>query len=94
MSQKSHQFIRHGRKLGFSLESIRELLSLVDDPTQSCASADRIAKNHLQKVETQIGRLEALRTELTHIIDQCEGGEIDTCRIIDALASPIDQHDG
>ena len=84
-------FIRHGRKLGFSLESIGELLSLVDDPTQSCDSADRIAKNHLQKVETQIARLESLRAELTHIIEQCGGGQIDSCRIIEALATSLDQ---
>jgi hypothetical protein len=67
-------------------------LSLADDPTQSCASVDRIARIHLRKVETQIGRLEALRAELSDIIDQCEGGEIDTCRIVDALASPMDYH--
>ena len=33
-------FIRHSRQLGFSLDSIRELLDLSDNPSQSCAEAD------------------------------------------------------
>ena len=37
-------FIRHARDLGFQLEAIRDLLSLTDDPSQSCAAADAIAK--------------------------------------------------
>ena len=37
-------FIRHARDLGFTLEAIRDLLSLSDRPDQSCAAADAIAK--------------------------------------------------
>ncbi|MHC2523855.1 DNA-binding transcriptional MerR regulator [Rhizobium leguminosarum] len=32
-------FIRHARELGFEIEAIRTLLTLQDDPHQSCASA-------------------------------------------------------
>lgn len=37
-------FIRHSRQLGFSLEAVRDLLKLADNPSQSCDAADRIAK--------------------------------------------------
>ena len=40
-------FIRHARELGFSLDAIRELLDLSDNPNRSCADADAIAQANL-----------------------------------------------
>ena len=57
-------FIRHARDLGFTLEAIRDLLSLSDKPDQSCAAADAIAKAQLREVESRILRLTALKAEL------------------------------
>src|SRR6187402_3801661 len=37
-------FIRHARELGFEVDAIRTLLTLQDDPLQTCASADAIAR--------------------------------------------------
>jgi DNA-binding transcriptional MerR regulator len=37
-------FIRHGRQLGFSLESVRTLLALADEPERDCANVDAIAR--------------------------------------------------
>ena len=39
-AQERLAFIRHARDLGFTLEAIRDLLSLSDRPDQSCAAAD------------------------------------------------------
>ncbi|TBN38310.1 MerR family transcriptional regulator [Paracoccus subflavus] len=78
-------FIRHARELGFSLEAIRDLLSLSDKPDQSCAAADAIAKAQLQAVQARIARLRALQTELHRMIDQCACGTIRDCRVIETL---------
>lgn len=78
-------FIRHARALGFSLEAIRDLLSLSDKPDQSCAAADAIAKAQLQAVQARIARLRALQTELHRMIDQCACGTIRDCRVIETL---------
>ncbi len=78
-------FIRHARALGFSLEAIRELLSLSDDPEQSCAAADAIARRQLDQVTRRIAQLEALRAELGRMIEQCRGGRISDCRVIEVL---------
>lgn len=78
-------FIRHARELGFSLESIRDLLSLSDRPDQPCAAADAIAKAQLQAVQARIARLKALETELHRMIDQCACGTIKDCRVIETL---------
>ena len=41
------RFITRGRELGFSLEEIRSLLTLSDDPALSCHDVDQLARHHL-----------------------------------------------
>ena len=79
-------FIRHGRDLGFPLEAIRELLSFQDEPEQDCAEADRLARQHLQDVESRLRRLQALKDELERIVSACKGGAIGDCRVMACLA--------
>lgn len=79
-------FIRHSRELGFSLDAIRTLLDLSDDPNRSCEQADRIARHHLQDVNTRIESLAVLKAELERMIRQCRRRKIADCRIIEVLA--------
>lgn len=78
-------FIRHSRQLGFSLEAIRELLGLCDDPSRSCAEADVIARRQLAQVEKRIKRLRVLRKELLRMVAECEGNSVADCKIIEVL---------
>jgi DNA-binding transcriptional MerR regulator len=80
------RFIRHGRELGFDLNAIRELLSLTDRPESCCERADGIARTQLAAVERRIRRLEALRAELERMIQECTGGRVAECRVIEVLA--------
>ncbi len=79
-------FIRHARDLGFSLEAIRDLLSLSDNPDQPCAAADAIARAQLAEVESRLARLAALKTELERMVVQCAGDRISDCRVIEVLS--------
>ena len=78
-------FVRHARQLGFSLEAIRELLSLSDSPYKSCGEVDGIARRQLQHVEQRIARLKALQTELARMVDECAGGSVGDCRVLQVL---------
>ncbi|PHQ83494.1 MAG: MerR family transcriptional regulator [Thalassobium sp.] len=78
-------FIRHARQLGFTLEAIRELLDLSDDPEKPCDEADQIARRQLLQVEQRIARLEALRTELERMVHECSGGNTADCRVLEVL---------
>lgn len=78
-------FVRHARELGFPLEEIRDLLSLSDQPDQSCAAADAIARAQLTAVRARITRLRALETELERMVAQCAHGTIADCRVIEVL---------
>ena len=79
-------FVRHSRELGFSLDRIREILALSDDPSHSCEEVDQIARSHLQEVESKIKRLHSMRMELKRMINQCAGNQVADCRIIEVLS--------
>jgi DNA-binding transcriptional MerR regulator len=79
-------FIQHCRELGFPQAAIRELLELSDHPDQSCEAVTDIARSHLSEVNRRIARLVALRAELEGMIDNCSGGRIEKCHIVEALA--------
>lgn len=79
-------FIRHARELGFEVEEIRALLTLQQDPSQSCEAADRIARGHLADVERRIASLMALKAELERMIEGCSHGRLADCKVIEVLA--------
>jgi Cu(I)-responsive transcriptional regulator len=85
-------FIRHARELGFEVEAIRTLLVLQDNPNQSCAAADSLAREHLVEVDARIARLNALRDELTRMVDECACGRVSQCRVIETLATTTHGH--
>ncbi len=79
-------FIRHARELGFAIEAIRALLSLQDDPSRPCGTADAIAKARLAEVKQRIRSLTALKAELELMVEGCRHGEVAKCRVIEVLA--------
>ncbi len=78
-------FVRHARQLGFSLQDIREMLGMADQPQQSCEEVDMIARRQLREVEQRMVRLKALRKELKRMIVGCSGNSIAECRILQIL---------
>ena len=79
-------FIRHARELGFEGAAIRTLLTLQDDPSQPCATADAIARARLIEVEQRIASLTALKAELEVMVEGCRHGRLAECRVIEVLA--------
>ena len=79
-------FIRHARELGFEVDAIRTLLALQDNPDQSCATADSIAKARLAEVNQRIRSLLALKAELEIMVEGCNHGHVSNCRVIEILA--------
>lgn len=78
-------FIRRARDLGFTLEQVRALLDLTDDPRGSCAEVDRIVVEHLAEVDRKLAALQALRKELAERLECCVGPSTDECAVIGGL---------
>jgi len=80
-------FIRRARDLGFTLEQVRDLLRLADNPRESCAEVDVLAASHVAEVDRKIADLRALRTELVERLDSCRRSTVADCRVMEVLAS-------
>jgi len=82
------RFITRGRDLGFSLEEIRSLFRLAQDPELSCCEVDQLARQHLCDIQARITDLQRMANELERTIGACHGGERGTCTILETLRQP------
>lgn len=80
-------FIKRSRDLGFTLDQVRDLLRLADDPRGSCAEVDAMAVQHIDEIDRKLADLHALRDEIARW-GQCDATTIADCRLIEALSSP------
>jgi MerR family transcriptional regulator, mercuric resistance operon regulatory protein len=83
--QRRLRFILRGRELGFSIEELRSLLSLVDSNTYTCGEIHDLTVDHLGTVRRKIADLNRLERTLSGISDACEGSEVPDCPVIDSL---------
>ncbi len=85
-------FIRRCRDFGFSIDQVRELVGLVDEPDRPCVEVRDIAASHLQQVRAKLDELRQLETSLSAIVcgcdDACAGGSAVDCTILEDLAVP------
>jgi DNA-binding transcriptional MerR regulator len=68
-------FIRGAQRLGLRLEDIGNLLTIRDTGTCPCEPAADFLAQRLVEVDTQIRRLETLRTEMTAMLQALPAGD-------------------
>jgi Cu(I)-responsive transcriptional regulator len=85
-------FIRRCRDFGFSIEQVRELVGLVDQPERPCVEVRDIASVHLAAVQKKLAELQALESSLSAFVvscnSACAGGASLDCTILEDLARP------
>jgi Cu(I)-responsive transcriptional regulator len=85
------RFVKRARDLGFSLDSIRQLLELWANRRRSSAKVKQIALEHIAELKDQIARAESMLHALQRLADSCRGDERETCPILDDLARPMER---
>lgn len=78
-------FVMRARKLGFSLNEVRDLLTLVDRGMHTCAEVENVATHHLEHVRSRIDDLRRIESELSRTVANCSGDQVPDCAVIDAL---------
>ena len=78
-------FVRRSRELGFTIQEVRELLSLVDGKRYTCDEVQALTLDHLADVKQKMADLRRLERVLKNMAAQCSGGKVPECPIIDAL---------
>lgn len=78
-------FIKRARRLGFSVEEVRDLLDLWRDTRRSSAAVKAVAARHLEVLERKIAELKSMRQILADLIERCQGDDRPDCPILDDL---------
>ncbi len=80
------RFIREAKELGFTLNEIKELLSLKLDPASSCGNVKDRAEVKIADIEEKIRTLQRMKRALVKLTKACSGdGPTSECPILESL---------
>ena len=80
------QFIQRAKEIGFTLNEIKELLSLRVDPDTNCEDVRARAEGKIADIEDKIRTLQRMKKALIRLTQECcEKGGGSECPILDAL---------
>lgn len=87
------RFVKRARTLGFSLEQIRDLLSLWQDQKRASADVKAIAEGHVADLDQRIVELTQMRDTLVHLASSCHGDDRPDCPILLGLSGVMGMPD-
>lgn len=80
------RFIRQSRALGFSIDQIRDLLSLWLNRSRPSRRVKALAQAHIEELEEKLQELQAMKSTLEHLVHCCHGDDRPDCPILEELA--------
>lgn len=84
-------FVRRCREFGFTIDQVRSLIALMQDPSRSCTNARDLAHGHLVAVRAKLAELKALERSIAGFVTSCDascaGGPGPDCVILDDLSN-------
>jgi Cd(II)/Pb(II)-responsive transcriptional regulator len=82
-------FIRHCRALDMTLDEVRTLLQVRDDPTGDCGAVNALLEAHLGHVAERLRELRHLERQLKSLRERCATAtRAEACGILAGLAEP------
>ena len=87
------RFIKKAKRLGFTLNEIKELLFIRHDPNATKADIKNRTLNKIEDVKQKISDLTRIKMALEHLVSSCDGhGPLEECPILEALDSESEEH--
>jgi len=83
--QERLRFILRTRELGFSINELRGLLSLVDRNNYTCADVLATTTKHIAVIDSKISDLQRIKLSLDEMVSKCSGDDVPDCPVIDDL---------
>lgn len=81
------RFIGTARSLGFSLDEIRQLVSLWQDRNRSSGDVKTLVVNHITQLEQKIAEMSAMRDTLRALAETCDGNARPDCPILHGIST-------
>ncbi len=78
------KFIKRAQRMNFSLDEIKNLLSMREDPQHAKDSVRQLTADKLNHIENQLTELTTLRNEMQLLLNLCRGSS-NGCPIIDGI---------
>jgi MerR family transcriptional regulator, copper efflux regulator len=80
------RFIHQARALRFSIEQIRVLLALWQDPQRADSGVMAIVEEHIIGLDAQIDELAETRDKLRYLVNRCAGDHRSPCLILEEIS--------
>lgn len=80
------KFIKRAQRMNFSLDEIKNLLTMREDPQHAKDNIRKLTADKLADIEKQVEELTTLQNELRLLLNLCRGSE-DGCPIIEDIGS-------
>ncbi len=81
------RFIKRGRRLGFPIKEIKQLMSLWRNKTRTSREVKILAKNHIKNLELKINEMQEMANNLRRLARDCHGDHRSECPILTNLES-------
>lgn len=80
------RFVKHAQDLGFTLDEIKDLLSLRATRGTRAGQVRSKAAAKIADIDTRIAALQQMRAALAHLVEECSGdGPASGCTILHAI---------
>jgi MerR family transcriptional regulator, copper efflux regulator len=80
------RFVGRARRLGFSVQELKQLVALYRDRGRASADVKAIAVHHIARIDRKLAELQTVRAALADLAEQCHGDARPDCPILDELA--------
>ncbi|MCH8172562.1 MAG: MerR family transcriptional regulator [Proteobacteria bacterium] len=78
-------FLKNTRKLGFSQQRIKALVSLLENPNRASEKVKTSMQSQLEEIREKRLLIQNIENQLKQIIVKCEGGDKPECSILETL---------
>jgi MerR family copper efflux transcriptional regulator len=80
------RFVGRARRLGFSVQELKQLVALYRDRGRASADVKTIALHHIEHIDRKLAELQTVRAALADLAERCHGDARPDCPILDELA--------
>ena len=81
------QFVNQARRLGFSVNDCRALLTLYRDKSRASSEVKSLAMSHIEEIDRKLTELQSIRHTLSLLAEKCHGDDRPDCPIIEELSN-------